>query len=325
MAQSVTRPREARPVDPLFRAEVLLGLGQAQKTIPARWLYDRRGSELFEDITRLEEYYPSRTETALLRHHGRDIALHCGPGRVVVEFGSGSSAKTPLLLEAVDPSAYVAIDICGEFLRHACDELAGTFDELEIWPVEANFMAPVALPPRLAGQRTLGFFPGSTIGNMLPADAVDLLRMMRHTLGERAQLLIGIDRTKAPSRLLPAYDDARGVTAAFNLNLLDRINDELGGDIPVARFRHEARWNADWQRIEMHLAATGPVSFSVAGRRFAMLAGETIHTENSHKYAPEQAGLLLRAGGWSPVQQWTDGNGDFLLLLTEATPSDLSP
>jgi dimethylhistidine N-methyltransferase len=272
-------------VDPAFRAEVLRGLSEQQKAIPARWLYDMAGSELFEEITRLPEYYPSRVETRLLETYAGKIAEVVGPGRVVVEFGSGSSVKTPLLLRELTASAYVALDISGEFLRQACVELRNKIPGLAIIPVEANFMGPVRLPGSVTDLPRLGFFPGSTIGNLVPHTAIDLLRAMRDTLGDRSRLLIGIDRHKDVDRLVAAYDDAQGVTASFNLNLLRRINRELGGNIPSEGFRHVARWNPEWSRIEMHLEAMEDLTFAVAGRIVQMRRGETIHTENSHKYA----------------------------------------
>ncbi|SNS51716.1 dimethylhistidine N-methyltransferase [Sphingomonas laterariae] len=308
-----------------FRADVLAGLGARPRAIPARWFYDRRGSELFEAITRLPEYYPTRTETALLAERAGEVAAIVGPGRAVIEFGSGSSAKTPHLLAAIAPAAYVPIDISGDFLRQSADALAGRFPGLPILPVEADFLKAMPMPAAVAGLPRLGFFPGSTIGNLGAAPAVDLLRRMADALGEGAMLLIGMDRVKAPEILIPAYDDAAGVTAAFNFNLLHRINRELDGDIPVAAFRHRALWN-DWAaRMEMHLVAADDVAFTVAGRSFEIAAGETIHTENSHKYGPRGARLLLAAGGWTPLREWVDGEGLFALLLAEARPPASAP
>jgi len=312
-------------VDLAFRADVLRGLSERQKAIPARWFYDMAGSALFEQITQLPEYYPTRVETGLLETHGRDMARMVGPGRAIVEFGSGSSVKTPLLLREVAPAAYVPLDISGEFLRQSCGELAEKFPELPIIPVEANFMLPVRLPEAVRHLDMLGFFPGSTIGNMVHETAIDLLRTMRATLGDRAQLLIGMDRVKDIGRLVAAYDDAQGITAAFNLNLIDRINRELEADIPRARFRHVARWNEDWRRIEMHLEALDDVSFAVSGQLFTMQRGETIHTENSHKYTPNQARLLLQASGWTPTHFWTDAAEDFLIVLADATEYRSAP
>ncbi|QTH23152.1 L-histidine N(alpha)-methyltransferase [Rhizorhabdus wittichii] len=317
--------RDGEGVDPAFRADVLNGLAQRQKAVPARWFYDRAGSELFERITTLPEYYPTRTETALLKAHAAEAAALVGPGRAVVEFGSGSSVKTPLLLARMDAAAYVPIDISGDFLRQSSVELAAKFPDLPVIPIEADFMKPVTLPASVRDRAMLGFFPGSTIGNMVPRTAIDLLRSMRATLGDRSHLLIGVDRIKDIGRLIAAYDDAEGVTARFNLNLLIRINRELDGTIPVDRFRHVARWNADWNRIEMHLEAIEDVAFEVSGRPATMRRGETIHTENSHKYTPDQARLMLQASGWSPCAQWSDAEDNFLILLAEATEYRSAP
>jgi dimethylhistidine N-methyltransferase len=318
-------PAPLAAADPAFRAEVLRGLAQADKAIPARWFYDMRGSQLFEAITQVPEYYPTRTETALLHAHAGAVAAKVGTDATVVEFGSGSSIKTRILLKAMPRATYVPIDICGEFLDEACDGLAALFPDLSIVPVEANFLDPVALPVAREGQAMLGFFPGSTIGNMTAAAAVDLLRSMRETLGERAHLLIGIDRVKDTRRLVAAYDDAAGVTAQFNLNLLTRINRELAGTIPVDAFRHVARWNDLASRIEMHLEALRPVRFEVAGESFAMAEGETIHTENCHKYRPGEMRLLLAASGWSELEHWTDPQGDFSLILARAQDDRQTP
>jgi dimethylhistidine N-methyltransferase len=244
--------RDADGVDLAFRADVLAGLAEAQKAIPARWFYDDAGSQLFEDITQLPEYYPTRAETEILSTRAAEIAGLIGEGRTVVEFGSGSSVKTPLLLSAIRPSAYVPLDIAGDFLRASSAALSEKFPGLPVLPVEADFMRRVELPAEVADLSKLGFFPGSTIGNMIARTATDLLRTMRATLGEGALLLIGMDLVKDEDVLLAAYDDAAGVTAAFNLNLLARINRELDGDIPVDAFAHEARWNDPFARIEMH-------------------------------------------------------------------------
>ncbi|QNQ08941.1 L-histidine N(alpha)-methyltransferase [Sphingomonas alpina] len=311
--------------DPAFRADVLRGLATRPRAIPARWFYDRRGSELFEAITDLPEYYPTRTETAILREVTPQVAALAGEGRAVVEFGSGSSTKTPILLSAVAPAAYVPIDISGDFLRESSAGLASAFPGLPVLPVEADFLHPIALPAQVAGLPKLGFFPGSTIGNMIPHASVDLLRAMKQSLGEGAMLLIGMDRVKDEDTLVAAYDDAAGVTAGFNLNLLERINRELGATIPIDRFRHRALWNDDRARIEMHLEAQDDLDFTVEGRPFAIRAGETIHTENSHKYGPRDARILLRSGGWTPIAEWTDPAGLFAVILAEAQPMRLAP
>lgn len=318
-------PRAPVLADPAFRRDVLAGLAAPIRAVPARWLYDRRGSELFEAITRLPEYDLTRTETELLERCCPDVARIVGPGQAVVEFGSGASVKTRILLAAAAPSAYVPVDISGDFLRDSAASLAEDFPGLPVFPIEADFTRPFALPAELAGSPKLGFFPGSTIGNLVPSTGVDLLRSMRQTLGTGAWLFIGFDRVKDSAELLQAYDDSAGVTAEFNLNLLVRINRELDGDIPLDAFRHRAVWNERLSRIEMHLEALRDVAFEVAGTSFAMAKGETIHTENSHKYGERDARLLLLAGGWTPVEQWTDEEARFALVLARAEAERSAP
>jgi L-histidine Nalpha-methyltransferase len=306
-------------VNTAFRAEVLDGLAQEPKAVPARWFYDDEGSRLFEEITRLPEYYPTRAETEILTQRCEVFRRLIAPGRAVVEFGSGSSVKTPLLLEAIAPAAYVPLDISGDFLRASAAELARKFPGLPIHPVEADFTKPVRLPDEVAELPKLGFFPGSTIGNMVAPTAVDLLRSMRTTLGGDSLLLIGMDLIKEVAVLETAYDDPHGVTAAFNLNLARRINRELGGTIPLDKLRHVARWNDCWARIEMHLEATEAIEFEVSGQTFSLAEGETIHTENSHKFDRRSQFTLLLAGGWTPRERWLDGEVRFSLVLAEAT------
>ena len=311
-------PAFSAAIDPAFRRDILEGLSRSPKATPPIWFYDRKGSELFEQITDLPEYYPTRTETALLKAHGGDFAAAVGADRAVVEFGAGSSRKTPHLLRAISPAAYVPIDISGDFL-HACSaELASAFPGLPVLPVVGDFNGPLDLPSAIDGMPRLGFFPGSTIGNMEPCAAVDLLRAMHELLGRDSMLLIGMDRIKDRDRLIAAYDDAAGVTAAFNMNLIERINRELDGDLPLEGFAHRAIWNDAKARIEMHLEALNSLQFHVAGQPFQMDAGETIHTESSHKYGERDERLLLRAGGWEPVEEWTDDEGLFGLVLAKA-------
>jgi dimethylhistidine N-methyltransferase len=248
-----------------------------------------------------------------------------GRGEAVVEFGSGSSAKTPILLRAVRPSAYVPIDISGDFLRESAEALQAEFPDLAVYPVEADFMRRIELPAAIAAAPKLGFFPGSTIGNLVARTAVDLLRAMKETLGEGSRLVIGMDRIKDIEVLERAYDDDAGVTARFNLNLLHRINAELDGNIDVAALRHRAIWNDEMSRIEMHLEAVRDVEFTVAGVGFAMKLGETIHTENSHKYGHRDSRLLLRAAGWGVVREWTDEKQWFSIILAEAEPPRFAP
>lgn len=311
-------PTVTQTVDPAFRRDIIEGLSRSPKATPPIWFYDQRGSELFEAITDLPEYYPTRTETALLKNHGPDFAAAVGEGRAVVEFGAGSSRKTPHLLRAIAPGAYVPIDISGDFLRASSATLARGFPDLPVIPVEGDFNQPLTLPDAIKAMPRLGFFPGSTIGNMEPDAAVDLLRAMRRLLGDEAMLLIGMDRIKDRDRLIAAYDDAAGVTAAFNLNLITRINRELEGDLPIDAFAHRAIWNDDKARIEMHLEALRPLDFHIAGHAFRMAQGETIHTESSHKYGVRDGRLLLRSGGWEPVREWQDADGLFSLMLARA-------
>ena len=315
----------AEKIDPAFRDDVLRGLAQPIPAIPARWLYDRRGSELFDEITRLPSYYPTRTETALLSESMADIARRVPAGSAVVEFGAGSATKTPALIEAIHPAAYVPIDISGDYLIDSAGVVDERFGRLPVLPVVADFTKPLDLPLAIANMPKLGFFPGSTIGNFVPRSATDLLRHFRELLGTGALLLIGLDRIKAVDRLIAAYDDPERVTAAFNLNLIERINRELGGTIPDGGFVHEARWNDMLGRIEMHLVATRDLEFEIEGSTFAFARGASIHTENSHKYGARGGRILLLAGGWTPIAEWTDPAEDFALVLAEAQPNRFAP
>ena len=314
-----------RSDDTEFADAVLAGLAARPRVIPARFFYDRAGSELFEAITALPEYYPTRIETALLAEHSPAIAREVGPGRALLEFGAGSATKTPLLLRSLHPSAYVPVDISGDFLRDSAARLAEAHPGLPVLPVVGDFTRRIALPLGLQTRPLLGFFPGSTIGNLAHAGAIDLLRTFRATLGAQAWLVIGMDTRKDVRRLLRAYDDSQGVTAAFNLNLLCRINRELHGTLPIDAFAHEARWNEPRGRIEMHLRAMRDVGFTVAGQALSMAANDTIHTENSHKYTPLEARLMAFASGWEPVRMWTDAEDLFGLHLWRAAPSALEP
>jgi len=308
-----------------FAQAVLAGLSQPQKVVPARFLYDKRGSELFEEITRLPEHYLTRTETALLEKHASEIAELAGDETVVVEFGSGSSAKTPLLLAAVRPAVYIPVDISADFLAEAAKGMAAAHPGLRVVPVAGDFTLPVYLDSIAGDAPRLGFFPGGTIGNFGPSGAVDLLRSFAATLGRGARLVIGMDPRKDPSILIAAADDPQGLMKAFNLNLLHRINRELGGTIEVDGFTHKAIWNDPLGRLELHLEATRDLDFTVAGRPFAMQAGETIHTENSYKYRFEEIQLLARAAGWEPVAAWGDTDGLFSLQLWSAAKERIEP
>ncbi|MEZ5737727.1 MAG: L-histidine N(alpha)-methyltransferase [Novosphingobium sp.] len=308
-----------------FQQDVLAGLSQERKAIPARYFYDRQGSELFEEITSLPEYYPTRAECEILRQCCGEIAEDIGPGWAVIEFGAGSAAKTPLLLDCIDPSSYVPIDISGDFLTESCNGLTRRYPQIPIFPVVADFTRPVTIPTELASHDRLGFFPGSTIGNFEPRAAVALLASMRNTLGDRSLLLIGMDMIKDPEILVAAYDDAAGVTARFNLNLAARVNREIDGTVPLDALRHRAIWNQQRDRVEMHLEATRDIGFHVSGCYFTMATGETIHTENSHKYDERSANLLLRSAGWEPHGHYFDAARRFMVILARAEPTRVTP
>jgi L-histidine N-alpha-methyltransferase len=289
-----------------FALDVLNGLSGQPKTLPCRYFYDARGSELFEAITRLPEYYPTGAEIALLEAHAPEMAALAGPGCALIEFGSGSSRKTDILLRAFpDLAAYVPIDISETALAGAAQRLARAFPGLRVSPVHADFSAGLKLPSLLPPAKRLGFFPGSTIGNFTRDEAVGFLRRARVLLGANSAFIVGADLKKDIGTLIRAYDDSAGVTAAFNLNLLHRINGELGADFDVSRFAHLALWNEGAGRIEMHLRSTRAQTVTVADQRFGFQAGETIHTENSHKYAVEDFQAMARAGGWDALNVWT--------------------
>lgn len=303
---------ETQLVTDEFAEAVLNGLAQPRKSIPCRFLYDPRGSELFEEITRLDEYYPTRTEIGLLKDHGAEIADRAGAGCAVVEFGSGSSRKTHILLEALTgASAYVPIDIDDAALTEAASRLRADFPRLDLHPVHADFSQDIRLPEEIAEAPKLGFFPGSTIGNFDLDDAAGFLGNAGRLLGPESDLLIGADLQKDRDILLPAYDDARGVTAEFTLNLLRRINRELDGNFDVSRFAHKAIYNDDVGRIEIYIESLADQDVSVLGRMFHLKSGECIHVENSHKFTVPQFKALAQRAGWASEQVWIDDNDLF--------------
>lgn len=322
---SASASHDERAIDPQFKQDVLNCFRSQKRAIPARWLYDYAGSELFDAITQLPEYYPTRTETALLGQCLDEAAALIGANRNIIEFGAGSVTKTPLLIKATNPVRFIPIDISGDFLRSSVKMLQKLFPQLPIIPIEADFMNTVELPKTVNEFNNLGFFPGSTIGNMTPMAATDLLRSMHATLGNDAMLMIGFDRIKDRDVLVAAYDDGAGVTADFNLNLIKRIRRELQSDIDADTFRHKAIWNEAEHRIEMHLQARSDFHFSVSGESFSMRAGETIHTENSHKYGVAEAKTLLRTAGWTPVKIWSDTDDYFSIILAQANPTPYAP
>jgi dimethylhistidine N-methyltransferase len=302
---------DAAPHDGPFARDVIAGLSARPKRLPPKYFYDETGSRLFEQITALPEYYPTRTELAILGDNAAAIAQHIPPGAALIEFGSGSSRKARILLSAADIAAYVPVDISTAMLAQEEQALRRDYPALKVVPVEADFTQPFRLPPAIATMPRAGFFPGSTIGNFELHEASAFLRHVRQMLGKGATLIIGVDLEKEKSILNAAYDDPAGVTARFNLNLLTRINRELDGTFDVSTFSHEAFYNSERHRIEMHLASKKRQKVRVAGRVIDFRAGETIHTENSYKYTLESFGALARGAGWSPAQVWIDADGYF--------------
>lgn len=291
-----------------FESDVVAGLGAMPKRISAKYFYDGAGSQLFERITELPEYYPTRSEMRILRDSAADIAKLIPEGAALVEFGSGSSKKARILLSAAPRlAAYVPVDICGEMIEQEAAELRPDFPGLKVLPVEADICFPFDLPDAAkAATARVGFFPGSTIGNFEPHEAAAFLRNAARILGAGAVMIIGADLIKPAEILNAAYNDAAGVTAKFNLNLLVRINRELRGGFNLDSFEHHAFYNRERNRIEMHLASLKRQKVKVAGECFEFRAGETIHTENSYKYSVESLGALARGVGWLPVGAWTD-------------------
>ncbi len=316
--QSVSRSELTAGPEEEFRNHVLDGLTQRPKRLSPKWFYDTRGSELFEQITHLPEYYPTRVEIELLEALAQSgtEAEEWRRAEALIEYGSGSSRKTDLLLRCLPRlQQYVPIDVAEEFLQQSAARLAARHPDLQVRPLVGDFSAPLRLPLSTECRSRLGFFPGSTIGNLGPRGAFEFLRLRRDELGPRGGLLVGVDLKKDIPTLLAAYDDAEGVTAQFNLNMLVRINRELGADFDLAGFRHEARWNDDHGRIEMHLVSDGVQQVRVAGQQFEFSSGESIHTENCYKHSPSEFRLLARASGWEPRRSWIDPAWRYGLFL----------
>jgi len=292
-----------------FRQDVIAGLSLPQKALPPKHFYDAAGSRLFERICRLREYYPTRVELALTKKHIREIAGFAGRGCVLIEYGSGESLKTRLLIEAVRPAAYVPVDISADALDAAVKRLGRLYPWLRVRPLAADFSRPISLPS--ARGRRVVYFPGSTIGNLDHEEAHAFLQMTRSQVGPSGGMLVGVDLKKDARLLHAAYNDARGVTAAFNLNLLQRINRELGGDFEPRRFAHYAFYNPVAGRIEMHLVAREAHSVRIGKYYFRFERGESIHTENSYKYSVKEFQALAASAGWRLKQTWTDAGGLF--------------
>jgi dimethylhistidine N-methyltransferase len=296
-----------------FREDVIGGLSLPQKALPPKYFYDAEGSRLFESICRLPEYYPTRCELALTRAHLGEIARFCGRGVELVEYGSGASVKTRLLIARLRPAAYVPVDISEAALRGAARRLAREFPWLEMRAVTGDFSRPLEIPAFRGRARRVVYFPGSTIGNLAPHAAHAFLSMTRGQLGASGAMLVGVDLKKDANLLHAAYNDARGVTARFNLNLLARVNRELGGNFNTRRFRHYAFYNAPRGRIEMHLVSLERQAVRIGRHRFRFEPGETIHTENSYKYSVEEFRALARESGFEPARVWLDRRGMFSL------------
>jgi dimethylhistidine N-methyltransferase len=294
-----------------FREDVIAGLSLPQKAIPPKYFYDATGSRLFEAICRLKEYYPTRSELALTRANLGAIARFAGRDCTLVEYGSGESLKSRLLIRALRPKTYVPVDISADALAGAGRRLGREFPWLRIVAVHGDFSRPLRIPVAQGAGRRVVYFPGSTIGNLLPQEAHAFLRMTRGQVGARGAMLVGVDLKKDATMLHAAYNDAKGVTAKFNLNLLARINRELEGRFRLSRFRHYAFYNPKRGRIEMHLVSLAQQSVDVGNHRFDFDAGESIHTENSYKYSLDEFRLLAKSAGFRSDKVWLDSKGLF--------------
>jgi dimethylhistidine N-methyltransferase len=295
-----------------FATDVVTGLTATPKRLSPKYFYDSTGSDLFEKITELPEYYPTRREIGILNEHAGDIAAPIPPGAALIEFGSGSSTKTRILLSAAKSlGAYVPVDISGQFLHAQMAALRLEYPKLSLLPVAADFTKPFDLPKSVQTMPRIGFFPGSTIGNFEPHEAAAFLRHAGRILGRGAAFIVGVDLVKGTQVLKKAYNDSQGVTAKFNLNLLTRINRELGAKFNLACFEHHAFFNSERSRIEMHLASLKRQRIKVCGECIEFRAGETIHTESSYKYSIESFSALARGAGWAPAAVWTDAEKYF--------------
>jgi len=311
---------DLQPSTGSFLDDVLAGLGRTPKSLSPKYFYDPRGCELFEAICELPEYYPTRTEMALMRAHAAEMAARLDDDCVLIEFGSGAGIKTEELVRALRPAAYVPIDIAASALYASTARLANQFPDMPIIAVCADYMQPLRLPElaHFRKSQQVIYFPGSTIGNLTPEEAQTFLRGARDLAGPRGAMLVGVDLKKDPEVLHAAYNDAQGITAEFNLNLLRRINRELAADFDLAHFRHVAFYNAAAGRVEMHLESVRAQTVTVSGRTMAFGAGERIHTENSCKYSIAEFQRLARAAGFRPQEFWVDAGKQFAVHLMQA-------
>lgn len=311
---------DTEPSQEDFATAVVAGLTSEPKCLPAKFFYDAEGSALFDQICTLEAYYPTRTELSLLREHAAEIGQLIGPEAQLIEFGAGSLAKVGLLIDAMqDPAGIVALDISGDHLRQAAQELKRNWPTVDVIAIAADYSEPMDIPGPASGKRAqrAGFFPGSTIGNFTPEEAGRFLRTVAQIVGKGGLFILGVDLVKDRGILERAYDDPEGVTAQFNLNVLHRIRRELATDLDPARFEHRAFYNAEEQRIEMHLYCPEAYEFSLQGQTIRLAAGETIHTENSYKYTLAQVADLARRNGFEPIRAWTDDQALFSIHVLE--------
>jgi L-histidine N-alpha-methyltransferase len=321
LARSVLRysARHEAAASDSFADHVIAGLGEKPKWMSAKYFYDATGSALFEEITRLPEYYPTATELKILEQNAPAMAASIPLAAALVEFGAGSSKKARIMLRAAPQiAAYVPVDISGEFLAQEAAVLKRDIPNIAVLPVVADFTRDFDLPAQIRNRPRVGFFPGSTIGNFEPHDAAEFLRQAGRILGNGATMIVGVDLIKDAAVLNAAYDDAAGVTAKFNLNVLARMNRELGGNFDLAAFRHRAFYNVADHRIEMHLESLKAQTVTVAGRTFDFRKGETIHTESSYKYTVDSFRALGVSAGWRPMATWTDERGYFSIHMLKA-------
>ncbi len=318
-AASIDEQEPPATPHPEFLLDLRHGLARQQKSISPKYFYDAHGSNLFDRICLLPEYYPTRTELAILHRHAREMALHIGPHAEIMEFGAGSMQKVRVLLDALDqPQRYIPIDISGEHLADAAEKMRQAYPRLHVEPLVADYTQDLVLPPDVPPEgRRVGFFPGSTLGNFEPLDALRFMRMCARTL-QGGALILGADLVKHPDMLHAAYNDSQGVTAEFNRNILVRANRELGADFNLEHFAHSAFYNAPYQRIEMHLMSTCRQTVHVGSTAYSFAPGETLHTENSYKFTVDGLRQLAQRAGFTPGQHWTDPDHKFCLLWLDA-------
>jgi dimethylhistidine N-methyltransferase len=325
LARSALRPDGVRDTTSAFETDVIEGLTATPKRIPAKYFYDAAGSELFQQITELPEYYPTRTELQILTTQRQQIGALLPTGAALIEFGSGSTEKARIVLQAAAFAVYVPVDISGDFLAEEVTRLKRDMPQLVILPVAGDFVDPFVLPAEARSRPRVGFFPGSTIGNFEPFQACAFLRHIAGVLGAGATLIVGVDLVKDPETLFKAYNDSQGITARFNRNMLARMNRELCANFDACAFEHHAFYNRELSRIEMHLASRKRQKVRVAGRTIELRAGETIHTENSYKYTIETFAALAQGAGWVSRAVFTDPRHYFSIHVLVPEPAAPRP